>query len=171
MSNATLVPKQVDRKQACVLMVTGDRPSGLRFIWTSGQRTRNGGFVWATGQPVQPLNWSSTGRNGVPQPDNREGNENCVGVLNNFYQDGVVWHDVACHHRKPFICEWFPETCTHHQHVFAYYGVTARFSPVEPHRSLGTAAILNGMIGFEGFLKSRQSKYTNSNRKNFLSCT
>ena len=40
-----------------------------------------------------------------PQPDNRDGNEVCIGVLNNFYADGVKWHDVACHHRKPTICQ------------------------------------------------------------------
>jgi hypothetical protein len=46
-----------------------------------------------------------------PQPDNREfiqqngAPENCLAVLNNFYNDGVHWHDVACHHRKPFVCE------------------------------------------------------------------
>ena len=39
------------------------------------------------------------------QPDNRDGNEICIGVLNNFYADGIKWHDVACHHKKPTICE------------------------------------------------------------------
>ena len=39
------------------------------------------------------------------QPDNRDGNEVCIGVLNNFYADGIKWHDVSCHHRKPTICE------------------------------------------------------------------
>ena len=31
--------------------------------------------------------------------------EPCLAVLNNFYNDGIKWHDVACHHEKPFICE------------------------------------------------------------------
>lgn len=31
--------------------------------------------------------------------------ESCVAVLNNFYGDGIKWHDVACHHEKPVICE------------------------------------------------------------------
>ena len=44
-------------------------------------------------------------RDGRPQPDNRVGNEQCLAVLNNFYNDGVKFHDVACHHRKPVICE------------------------------------------------------------------
>ena len=39
------------------------------------------------------------------QPDNRDGNEICIGVLNNFYADGIKWHDVSCHHRKPTVCE------------------------------------------------------------------
>jgi hypothetical protein len=28
-----------------------------------------------------------------------------MAILNNFYDDGIKWHDIACHHRKPFICE------------------------------------------------------------------
>ena len=25
--------------------------------------------------------------------------------MNNFYGDGVKWHDVACEYEKPFVCE------------------------------------------------------------------
>ncbi|KAJ4436331.1 hypothetical protein ANN_18962 [Periplaneta americana] len=53
--------------------------------------------------------WSHTGGFGQAQPDNREaaqGNdESCLSILNNFYNDGIKWHDVACHHLKPFVCE------------------------------------------------------------------
>jgi hypothetical protein len=28
-----------------------------------------------------------------------------LGVLNNFYNDGVKLHDISCHHTKPVICE------------------------------------------------------------------
>lgn len=31
--------------------------------------------------------------------------ESCLSILNNFYGDGMKWHDVACYHRKPFVCE------------------------------------------------------------------
>lgn len=31
--------------------------------------------------------------------------ESCLSMLNNFYNDGIKWHDVACHHVKPFVCE------------------------------------------------------------------
>lgn len=31
--------------------------------------------------------------------------ESCLSILNNFYSDGIKWHDVACHHLKPFVCE------------------------------------------------------------------
>jgi hypothetical protein len=34
--------------------------------------------------------------------------EACLAVLNNFYSDGVVWHDIACHHKKFFVCEDSP---------------------------------------------------------------
>jgi hypothetical protein len=52
--------------------------------------------------------WSQTGGAGVRQPDNREGGESCMAVLNNFYGDGIKWHDVACHHKKPTFCELPP---------------------------------------------------------------
>ena len=31
--------------------------------------------------------------------------EACLAVLNNYYKDGIVWHDIACYHKKPFVCE------------------------------------------------------------------
>ncbi|ROT65941.1 hypothetical protein C7M84_016068 [Penaeus vannamei] len=44
--------------------------------------------------------------NGYPQPTTaRDGREFCLAVLNNFYNDGIRWHDVACHHEKPIVCE------------------------------------------------------------------
>ena len=55
--------------------------------------------------------WSKSGGDGQPQPDNREfrvegeQDEACIAVLNNFYGDGAVWHDIACYHKKWFICE------------------------------------------------------------------
>jgi hypothetical protein len=55
--------------------------------------------------------WSKTGGAKDPQPDNREfkvegqHDEACIAVLNNFYADGVVWHDIACYHKKGFVCE------------------------------------------------------------------
>jgi hypothetical protein len=44
--------------------------------------------------------WSENGGIGMPQPDNRElqqggAPENCLAILNNFYNDGVHWHDVG----------------------------------------------------------------------------
>ncbi|XP_042887228.1 lithostathine-like [Penaeus japonicus] len=77
----------------------------LKYIWTSGTKTYSG-WRWQSGEPFLFLNWSSTGADGNPQPDNREGNnEACHAVLNNFYNDGIKWHDIACHHNKPIICE------------------------------------------------------------------
>ncbi|KAF0299631.1 hypothetical protein FJT64_027679 [Amphibalanus amphitrite] len=78
----------------------------------------NGWFWSGSGEKMPPSNqrsggypnWSNTGGSKKPQPDNREhdegtGEESCVGILNNFYGDGVKWHDVACHHQKPWVCE------------------------------------------------------------------
>jgi hypothetical protein len=66
------------------------------------------------GWPYQP--WSHTGHktqlqgHDVPQPDNAEFDINasveaCMGVLNDIYEDGIKWHDIACYHQKPFLCE------------------------------------------------------------------
>jgi len=84
-----------------------------RYFWTGGRIDHNAGVVtWPSGNR-EGYNrgqrfWSHTGGkkpDPEPQPDNRDGNEFCIGVLNNFYADGVKWHDVACHHRKPTICQ------------------------------------------------------------------
>jgi len=77
---------------------------GQKYFWTGG-RMNGGRLSWPSGRFYDQVNWSHTGGAGRPQPDNREGNEFCVGVLNNFYRDGVRFHDIACHHRKPIICE------------------------------------------------------------------
>ena len=84
------------------------------YYWTSGRREGNK-FVWGDEKrtPVCPpqgkgchQNWSRTGGDKRPQPDNRERNENCVAVLNRFYPgEGIVWHDIGCHHKKFFVCE------------------------------------------------------------------
>ncbi|KAF5270478.1 hypothetical protein FQA39_LY08356 [Lamprigera yunnana] len=102
----------------------------VKYIWTSGRLcdfkgcdradlqpiATNGWFWTAVFQKLPPTtqrdqnDWSETGGVSRPQPDNREkqqggAEENCLAVLNNFYKDGVNWHDIACHHRKPFVCE------------------------------------------------------------------
>lgn len=77
----------------------------LRYIWTGGF-FKDSHWKWTSGERFLGLNWSHTGGLGKNQPDNREdGKEFCLAVLNNFYHDGITWHDVACHHEKPIICE------------------------------------------------------------------
>jgi len=113
------------------LIQTRDVP----YIWTAGRlcdfkgcegRTdlepkKILGWFWsATREKIQPTDripqgwgynpWSSTGHKKVPQPDNAEydinqTSESCLSVLNNVYNDGIAWHDVACYHEKPFVCE------------------------------------------------------------------
>jgi len=100
---------------------------GVKYIWTSGRKCDFDGCNRADLQPVivngwfwagseakipastdrQATDWSPTGGDGKQQPDNREDDEGepCLAVLNNFYNDGIKWHDVACYHEKPFICE------------------------------------------------------------------
>jgi len=100
--------------------------SGAQFFWTSGRlcdfdgcdrpeffpKNINGWFWSANQAKFAPSNsrsqfhdWSQTGGAGRPQPDNREGGESCMAVLNNFYGDGIKWHDVNCELEKPIICE------------------------------------------------------------------
>eukprot|EP00096_Caligus_rogercresseyi_P015503 TRINITY_DN7931_c0_g1_i1.p1 TRINITY_DN7931_c0_g1~~TRINITY_DN7931_c0_g1_i1.p1 ORF type:complete len:191 (-),score=31.90 TRINITY_DN7931_c0_g1_i1:81-653(-) len=86
-----------------------------RYIWTSGRVDHANQLVrWASGASEGYQRgtrfWSHTGGSSktqdIPQPDNRDGNEVCLGVLNNFYADGIKWHDVGCSHKKPTICEY-----------------------------------------------------------------
>uniref|UniRef100_A0A6B2E6N6 Putative c-type lectin n=1 Tax=Phlebotomus kandelakii TaxID=1109342 RepID=A0A6B2E6N6_9DIPT len=113
------------------LIQTNDVP----YIWTSGRlcdfkgcegradlEPKNvfGWFWSANREKVQPTNqipqgwgynpWSRTGHKKQPQPDNAEfdinqTSESCLSVLNNVYNDGIAWHDVACYHEKPVVCE------------------------------------------------------------------
>ncbi|XP_040568921.1 C-type lectin BfL-1 isoform X2 [Lepeophtheirus salmonis] len=78
-----------------------------RYYWTGGKvNHRDQSVTWPNGQTSRNIPfWSPTGARRVPQPDNREGNEFCLAVLNNFYSDGIKYHDVSCHHVKPTICE------------------------------------------------------------------
>nr|XP_045620850.1 collectin-12-like [Procambarus clarkii] len=74
-------------------------------IWTSGNKRNSRSWSWLSGTSSPYSNWSSTGRRGLPQPDNDEGNEDCLAVLNNQYNDGVTWHDSSCFHLRRVICE------------------------------------------------------------------
>jgi len=107
---------------------TSDPP--LRFIWTSGRKCNYRGcprdnpfwfwsskFVQGETKKIVTENakcghcgWSAKGSLRKPQPDNREGlfenrDEACLAVLDGLYGDGLTWHDIACHHIKPVICE------------------------------------------------------------------
>ena len=91
------------------------------------QPTNVNGWFWSgSGVKMAPTNstppgwtyqpWSPTGHKTkiegrpVPQPDNAEFDINesveaCMGILNDVYEDGIKWHDIACYHTKPFVCE------------------------------------------------------------------
>jgi len=63
------------------------------------------------GWPERP--WSQTGHFGEPQPDNAEQrvsthSESCLAVMNERDADGIAWHDRACFHEMPYICEDSP---------------------------------------------------------------
>jgi len=89
----------------------------------------NGWFWSGSGARLPPTNetgegwkenpWSHTGflsqfaSHNVPQPDNAEylmqrsgvTVEACLAVQNNWYFDGIEWHDTACYRTKQFVCE------------------------------------------------------------------
>jgi len=94
------------------------------WFWAGASNAR----IPATNKPDPNAFWSITGKNGKPQPDNDEGisegkieaennigitieglqefhDEACLATLNNKYNDGVSWHDVACHFRSVIVCE------------------------------------------------------------------
>jgi len=50
-------------------------------------------------------NWSKSGAERTPQPDDFTTKEECIGYLNNWYNDGVKWHDLNCQAELPFVCE------------------------------------------------------------------
>ena len=106
------------------------RKEDIPYIWTGGRKCNFrgcdredlqpaivNGWYWApTGSRIPAPRrcgycaWSSTGGVRQRQPDNREqrqggGDEACIGILNNFYRDGIVWHDIECRHEKPVICK------------------------------------------------------------------
>ncbi|XP_037078535.1 collectin-12-like [Pollicipes pollicipes] len=99
-----LISLQTAEKDA--FAVSEIKSADIPYIWTSGTK-QDGLFFWDDGSPVASgyTNWSKTGGAGEPQPDDNEGSEDCLAVLNSFYDDGIVWHDIACHHKKHFICE------------------------------------------------------------------
>lgn len=107
----------------------------VSYIWSSGRlcdfkgcenrtdlepKNIYGWFWSGTRQKIEPTNqipkgwkynpWSSTGFKKKPQPDNAEFDvnnttESCLSIMNNIYKDGITWHDIACYHEKPIVCE------------------------------------------------------------------
>jgi len=94
------------------------------WFWAGAANKR----IPPTNQPNEETYWSYTGEQGQSQPDNHEGvsegpietdfdigvtidglqeyhDEACLAVLNNKYNDGIAWHDVACHFRSVIVCE------------------------------------------------------------------
>merc|ERR1719330_2101612 len=94
------------------------------WFWAGANNHR----IPPTNQPNPEAFWSRNGEKGEPQPDNFEGikegpiqadnnigitieglqefhDEACLAVYNNKYNDGIRWHDVACHTRSVIVCE------------------------------------------------------------------
>merc|ERR1711970_750816 len=81
---------------------------GSPYFWAGGRLSGDKRSVrWENGRSEGISKgrhpWSFTGSRGA-QPDG-QGSEHCLAILNNFYNDGVKFHDVGCSHRKPTVCE------------------------------------------------------------------
>jgi len=87
-------------------------------IWTGGQicqettcmeNNSKSTWVWKPTNLVishnRYVNWSKNGAKGISQPDNFTKQEGCLAILNNWYKDGVAWHDLECKDKLPFVCE------------------------------------------------------------------
>jgi len=111
---------------------------GVREVWTSGRLCDkevdgcdqprfqpyniNGWFWAATLSTLGPSNnfsgrkfnaWSGTGPTGRAQPDgilksDGFGDQACMAVLDNFFNDGLSWHDTKCNDRRHIVCEDLP---------------------------------------------------------------
>ncbi|XP_063601231.1 uncharacterized protein LOC134777325 isoform X2 [Penaeus indicus] len=119
--------------------------ANVKYIWTSGRKcnfdgcdrpdlkpTLVNGWFWSGSSARIPAtngtfgwvgDWSNNGGSGQRQPDNREFSETgtdeaCIAILNNFYNDGIKWHDVACHHVKPWVCEDSDELLRFARHTY-----------------------------------------------------
>ncbi|KAK3862642.1 hypothetical protein Pcinc_031512 [Petrolisthes cinctipes] len=78
---------------------------GQRTTWTSGNRLTTKRWSWSkTGVQFFYTNWARTGRLGRPQPDNANGDELCLSVVNS-YTDGAAWHDASCTDLSPVVCQ------------------------------------------------------------------
>ena len=70
---------------------------GQPYFWTGGRVNHRARSVsWPSGRTTSQHRWSSG------QPNNAEGNENCLAII---VKGTPGFNDVACHHRKPIICQ------------------------------------------------------------------
>merc|ERR1711936_333023 len=81
---------------------------GSPYFWAGGRLSGDKrSLTWENGRSEGISKgrhpWSFTGSRGA-QPDG-QGSEHCLAILNNFYNDGVKFHDVGCSHKKPTVCE------------------------------------------------------------------
>jgi len=58
--------------------------------------------------------WSDSGPGGRTQPDgilkaDGFGEQACMAVLDNVYNDGLTWHDTKCNDRRQIVCEDLPQ--------------------------------------------------------------
>jgi len=111
---------------------------GVREVWTSGRLCDkevdgcdqprfqpyniNGWFWAATLGTMGPTNnfsgrkfnaWSGSGPTGRAQPDgilkqDGFGEQACLAILDNFFNDGLSWHDTKCNDRRHIVCEDLP---------------------------------------------------------------
>jgi len=70
---------------------------GQPYFWTGGRVNHAARSVtWPSGATTSRHRWSSG------QPNNAEGREDCLAII---VKGTPGFNDVACHHRKPVICQ------------------------------------------------------------------
>ena len=70
------------------------------YFWTGGRvQHASRSVVWPSGRTTSQHSWSAG------QPNNAEGNEDCLAII---VKGRPGFNDVACHHRKPVICQAGP---------------------------------------------------------------
>ncbi|XP_022109148.1 macrophage mannose receptor 1-like [Acanthaster planci] len=86
-----------DEEQYLINSFLAQSPDNLYGYWVGlNDQANEGGFQWSDGSPVEYENW------GPGEPNNYDGNENCVEV---FLNPGRGWNDIICEAQRHWICE------------------------------------------------------------------
>lgn len=77
------------------------------YLWLGGSdRGHEGQFKWyPEGENFGYSAWSGVANDDFQQPDNYQGEENCV-EISQVNRYAIYWNDAPCWEKKRFICEY-----------------------------------------------------------------